>query len=97
VRYGMITLLTSLVMTLSTAAAADRTVTLAIANMTCVACPYIVEKTLAAVPGVKEVKVSFESKKAIVTFDDSQTDVWALTTATANAGYPSQPMTTQGG
>lgn len=81
---------------MSPAVAGERSVALKIENMTCVACPYIVEKTLAVVPGVTEVKVSFESKTATVTFDDSQVDVSALTTATTNAGYPSQPMTASG-
>jgi mercuric ion binding protein len=96
-RYRAAILLVSLLITPASAAAAERTVTLKIENMTCVACPYIVEKTLAAVPGVQQTKVSFESKTATVTFDDSQTDVSALTTATTNAGYPSQPMTASGG
>ena len=71
------------------AAAAERTVMLAVENMTCVACPYIVEKTLVAIPGVKQAKVSFERRTAIVTYDDTQTDVSVLTAATTNAGYPS--------
>lgn len=85
--------LSSLMIPVFPAAAGERMVALKVENMTCVACPYIVEKTLAAVPGVIQVKVSFESKIATITFDDSQVDVSALTSATANAGYPSQPMT----
>ncbi len=74
----------------STAAfAADKTVTLAVQNMYCAACPYTVKASLQSVPGVKVVSVSFENKTAVVTFDDSQTNVKALTTATTNAGYPS--------
>lgn len=76
----------------STAAfAADKTVTLAVKNMYCAACPITVKKSLQAVPGVKTVSVSFQDKTAIVTFDDSKTNVKALTTATTNAGYPSAP------
>jgi periplasmic mercuric ion binding protein len=96
-RYTIATWLISPLITFSTAAAEEKTVTLRIENMTCVACPYIVEKTLAAVPGVQQIKVSYENKTATVTFDDSQTDVSALTAATTNAGYPSQPITTSGG
>jgi mercuric ion binding protein len=84
--FALILLLTAL----SPAVAGDRTVTLKIENMTCVACLYIVEQTLASNFGVKKAKVSFESKTATITFDDGQTDVSAITTATTNAGYPSQ-------
>jgi len=71
------------------ASAVEQTVTLAVQNMTCASCPYIVKKTLAAVPGVKTAEVSFSAKTATVTFDDEKASVEALTKATANAGYPS--------
>lgn len=57
-------------------------------NMTCPTCPYIVEKSLAAVPGVTNVEVSFENKTANVTFNDSQTNVAALTSATRERWIP---------
>lgn len=75
----------------SAALAAEKTVTLAVKNMTCVACPFTVKSSLQAVPGVKKVAVSFEDKSAVVTFDDAKTNVSALTAATTNAGYPSAP------
>lgn len=75
----------------SAAFAADRTITLAVQNMYCAACPHTVKSSLQAVPGVKAVSVSFQDKTAIVTFDDAKTNVKALTTATTNAGYPSSP------
>jgi mercuric ion binding protein len=75
----------------TTAFAAERTVTLAVQNMYCAACPHTVKSSLQSVPGVKTVSVSFENKTAVVTFDDAKTDVKALTTATTNAGYPSSP------
>jgi mercuric ion binding protein len=75
----------------STAFAAERTVTLAVQNMYCAACPHTVKSSLQAVSGVKAVSVSFEEKTAIVTFDDAKTNVKTLTTATTNAGYPSAP------
>lgn len=71
--------------------AGQQTVTLAVENMTCASCPYIVKKSLAAVPGVHGAEVSFETKSATVTFDDQKTNVAALTDATTKAGYPSQP------
>ncbi|WP_028347218.1 mercury resistance system periplasmic binding protein MerP [Bradyrhizobium murdochi] len=75
----------------STAFAAERTVRLAVKNMYCAACPHTVKASLAAVPGVAKVAVSYKDKTAIVTFDDAKTSVNALTAATTNAGYPSAP------
>lgn len=71
--------------------AAERTVTLAVQNMYCAACPGTVRKSLQAVPGVIKAVVSFADKTAIVTYDDVKTNVKALTSATTNAGYPSAP------
>jgi len=76
----------------STVLAAERTVTLAVQNMYCAACPHTVKASLQAVPGVKTVTVSYKDKTAIVTYDDSAADVNALTAATTNAGYPSTPQ-----
>jgi mercuric ion binding protein len=70
--------------------AADHTVTLAVDNMYCEACPYIVKQTLAKVPGVETVVVSYEQKSATVTYDDQKTTADALTAATTQAGYPSK-------
>ena len=75
----------------STAFAGERTITLAVQNMYCDACPLTVKKSLEAVPGVAKVAVSYKDKTAIVTFDDTKANVKALTTATTNAGYPSAP------
>ena len=72
----------------STTFAAERTLTLAVQNMYCDACPLIVRKSLEAVPGVAKAVVSFKDKTAVVTYDDTKTNVSALTAATANAGYP---------
>ena len=57
------------------AAATERTVTLTVDNMSCASCPYIVKQSLAAVPGVKDVSVSFRNKTANVTFDGARTNV----------------------
>jgi mercuric ion binding protein len=71
--------------------AAEKTITLAVKNMDCAACPHTVKASLEAVPGVAKVAVSYKDKTAIVTFDDAKTGMDALTTATTNAGYPSAP------
>lgn len=92
----MIKFLTSLAFALGVLAssasfAAERTVTLAVQNMYCAACPGTVRKSLQAVPGVIKAVVSFADKTAVVTYDDAKTNMKALTTATTNAGYPSAP------
>lgn len=75
----------------ATAFAAEKTVILAVSNMYCADCPFIVKKSLERIPGVAKVAVSFKDKTAIVTYDDNKADVKGLTTATTNAGYPSAP------
>jgi periplasmic mercuric ion binding protein len=71
------------------ARANDQTVTLSVPGMYCEACPATVSKALKKVNGVEKVAASFETKEAVVTFDDAKTSVDALRKATANAGYPS--------
>lgn len=75
----------------STALAAEKTITLAVKNMYCADCPFVVRKSLEAVPGVSKAVVSYKDKTAVVTYDDTRTDVTALTGATTEAGYPSTP------
>jgi len=70
--------------------AATRTVTLAVENMTCAACPITVRKALEKVPGVAKAKVDFDKKTATVTFDPAKAKVKDLTWATTEAGYPSK-------
>lgn len=41
------------------------------------------------VAGVSKAKVSYDRREARVTFDDSKTNVAALTEATKDVGYPS--------
>jgi mercuric ion binding protein len=71
--------------------AGESTVTLAVQNMYCAACPFTVQSSLEAVPGVSKVIVSYTDKTAIVTFDNGKTTVPTLIAATTNAGYPSVP------
>jgi mercuric ion binding protein len=73
----------------TTAFAKDVSVTLEIPSMNCVTCPITVKKALERVEGVKQAKVTFENKLAVVTFDDAMTGIDSLTEATKNAGFPS--------
>lgn len=69
--------------------AAEKIVTLDVKNMTCAMCPITVKKSLEKVDGVSAVKISYDDKTALVTFDDATTNDKVLTEATTNAGYPS--------
>ncbi|MGH8352139.1 MAG: mercury resistance system periplasmic binding protein MerP [Pseudomonas sp.] len=74
---------------LAALAAAPKTITLEVQNMTCELCPITVKKSLEKVSGVSAVKVDFDKKTATVTYDPDQAPPEALTKATTNAGYPS--------
>lgn len=69
--------------------AASQTVTLSVPGMTCSACPITVKKSLSKVGGVNAVKVDLDTREAIVTFDNTKTNLQTLTQATGDAGYPS--------
>lgn len=75
----------------TTVNAATRTTTLDVSRMSCVTCPLTVRTALRDLPGVGKVIVSYETKQAIVTFDDTKTNVKSLLKATADVGFPSTP------
>ena len=79
----------ALLLFISPAWAASKTVTLAVPGMTCETCLITVKLALNKVTGVTKVNVDFDKKEAVVTFDDARTTVAALTKATKDAGYPS--------
>ena len=70
--------------------AAERSVTLAVDNMTCAMCGPTVKKALTRVSGVSKVEVATDKGAATVTFDDAQATVAALVAATTSAGYPAR-------
>lgn len=69
--------------------AATKTITLAVPTMDCPVCPITVKKALTQVPGVSQASVRFDTRQAVVTFDDTRTSAQALTLATRDAGFPS--------
>lgn len=91
----MIRSLTAVILALlissSSAFAAERTIILAVQKMVCDYCVANVKKSLEAVPGVAKAVVSLEEKTAVVTYDDAKVDVKNLIDATTRAGYPSAP------
>ena len=77
----------------ASALAAEQSVRLRVENMFCASCPLIVKQTLARVPGVSHVEVSYEEETAVavavVVYEDNETDIAALTAATSDVGFPS--------
>lgn len=71
--------------------AATQTVTLSVPGMNCAACPITVKRAISKVDGVSKIAVNLDKREAVVSFDDSKTNVPALTKATTDAGYPSSP------
>ena len=67
--------------------AAEKTITFKIDGMYCNACPAIIKKVLTNVDGVKDATVSYNKKTAVVTFEDTKTEVTNLIQATTKAGY----------
>lgn len=63
------------------------TETIKIEGMMCGHCQANVEKSIAAVDGVSEVKVDLEAKQATVTFDPSVAGLEAIKAAVKDAGY----------
>lgn len=66
-------------------ALAAQQVVMDIKGMTCELCPIAIKKSLEKVKGVKNVKVSFEEKKARLVAEDAATDK-ALEEAVGKAG-----------
>ena len=71
-------------------------VVLDVEGKTCASCHVTVQRALVNVEGVTEAEVSLEPPRAVVTYDPAQVAVEQLTTATANAVYPSRLATEDG-
>jgi mercuric ion binding protein len=71
----------------SLAMAAETSMTLDVKNMTCATCPVAVKIAIKRVGGVKDVKVYFDKKIAVVVFDDAVTNAGAIALASTNAGF----------
>lgn len=70
-----------------------RTVNLSLPSMNCAMCPITVRKSLEKVTGVIQANVDYETKVAVVEYDDQKTNVSQLTQATEDAGFPSTEIT----
>ena len=71
------------------AVAATQAVVLSIPKIACAACTTKIRAALTKVRGVKT-EMNLERRQAVVSFDDAQTSVQALTKATADAGFPAE-------
>ncbi|MEZ5831849.1 MAG: mercury resistance system periplasmic binding protein MerP [Dongiaceae bacterium] len=84
-------MLLPLLLSASVAVAAERTVTFSVEKMTCALCPITVRTAIERVDGVRQVKVDFKNKSAVVVFDDAETTVNDIAEASREAGYPAIP------
>ena len=75
------------------AVAGEQTVTLSVPTMNCAICPITVSKALMQVEGVVEAITDYETKTAVVIYDNEMANVELLTKATTDAGYPSTALT----
>ena len=66
----------------------ETTVKFTVEKMTCATCPISVRKAMERVDGVKEVKVDFDSKTAVVTFDASIATAIDIGNASTDVGFP---------
>jgi len=74
----------------SPALAGDQTITLAVEKMYCAACPLTVKTAIEKIAGVKDAKVDYQKKQAVVTFDPAKTTAEAVAAASTNVGYPAR-------
>ena len=65
---------------------------MSVERMTCALCPLTVRKAMERVDGVQHVEVDYDSKTAIVTFDNTKSTVADIAQASADVGYPSKPV-----
>ncbi len=72
--------------------AGEQKTILALDNMTCSSCSYMVKGSLLKVDGVSEVTVSYKHKTAAIIYDDAKTTIPSLIEATTNAGFPSHEI-----
>ena len=73
--------------TSTTAAVANKTVTLAVDGMTCTGCENTVSESVTKIAGVTSIKASHLDSTAVVSFDSTKTSVAAIGNAINDAGY----------
>jgi len=69
-----------------------QTVALKVGGMTCISCAYQVKRILTSLDGVTTAEVLGAEDKAVVTFDDTRSDVSKMTEALTQAGYQAEAL-----
>lgn len=67
--------------------AAQQTVTFSVPGMQCPSCPFIVQSAMGRVEGVTQVTANFDTRTAVVVFDDAVSSAEDIARASAAAGY----------
>lgn len=83
---GMI-LITILALSMSTALAATRTITIRVRGMTCGGCATSVENALKSTDGVEEARVNFKNGKAVIKYNDQKVTAARLREVINNTGF----------
>jgi Cu2+-exporting ATPase len=68
-----------------------REAALMLENITCAACVWLNERTLATLPGVREVHINYSTHRARVVWDDSRLRLSDILEAIARIGYRAHP------
>jgi len=68
-----------------------REASLLLEGIECAACAWLVERTLARLPGVEEAVVNFSTHRARVRFDPRATDLGCIVAGVARVGYRAAP------
>lgn len=69
-----------------------RRVTLSIEGMTCGSCVISARKVLTRLDGVRSADVSYENKRAVVTYDASKVTIEQMIAAIETLGYKATPI-----
>jgi periplasmic mercuric ion binding protein len=67
--------------------AAQKQITLSVQTMVCGPDPHNVKNTLSSLVGIRDVEISLSERQVRVTFDDAKSNVDAMLSAMAGAGY----------
>ncbi|MFO0254136.1 MAG: heavy metal translocating P-type ATPase [Betaproteobacteria bacterium] len=68
-----------------------REASLLIDGVTCAACIWLIEQRLARLPGVREVRINYATRRARVGWDETQTTLSSILAAVAALGYAAHP------
>ena len=67
--------------------AAEKTVEISLPTIQCGSCIRTIDKALDKIGGVVNTDIDVENKKALITYDDTKTDVAKIEDAISSAGY----------